>query len=404
MGSHKSNVTITESTLYTDHHDPMLDLLLVVVVLLGYQFGSKSLNDSPLFVQASVIVSLSLLTASVADALPIRLISDLSTVYNGLLWLICLMIAWLPVSMLQSMCTSTKNDRYVLPTARGQVHKRKVSAWQKYSSLLVSLVLSFIVYLLDLRSFLVTISLQAGLYLAATLNGVGSVVFPLQSVRGCLLRPVSMDSLQMVHRERQQLMQARADPALLQELDAEMAEMQRAMQLAAHAQTTRGKIESVLGVVFSIVLVVRLVLAVRSVGMDRPPEDPVTTILLHLLGADHERYNAISQATSLVLSIVLGASQMRNFVRIVGHVQKRLQSTVFEHVWSTALLCYTLAGCILTKQLLPASYSSSLSNVVETDVSFPQTWFVGTALVSTAVMMVTVGIQRSNTVRYQRTR
>jgi len=112
-------------------------------------------------------------------------------------------------------------------------------------------------------------------------------------------------------------------------------EMKQSQHLALRARTTIGRIRVVFGIIFSIVLVVRVVLASKSLSLLfqdqqetlQSPRDPVTSILLWLIGnniVSEDQYNDLAQGTSLVLAGMLSTSQVRSFLRVINALGRKL--------------------------------------------------------------------------------
>ena len=165
-------------------------------------------------------------------------------------------------------------------------------------------------------------------------------------------------------------------------------EMKHAQQLALKARTTLGRILWVLGIVFSIILVVRVVLAALSIlrvsnkSISPRRDDPITMIVLWLTGhhiVSDEQYNIYLQGTSLILAGLLTISQVRNFFRVVGALGRKLsQMTGFtfdtksdKMMGEVSLLmssfvmgCYFLSCVVVIKITLPLEYRSSFSAAV----------------------------------------
>jgi hypothetical protein len=137
---------------------------------------------------------------------------------------------------------------------------------------------------------------------------------------------------------------------LVGDMEDDVREMRSSSLLALEARTAVGRIRGLLGVVFSIVLVVRVLFAastflsgpvvdhIRRDGGDPSSSsssssrrDPLTSILLLLAGRNYivgaEQYERFSQMTSLVLAGALTASQVSSFFRVVGALGRRFRGT-----------------------------------------------------------------------------
>lgn len=275
--------------------------------------------------------------------------------------------------------------------------------------------------------------------------------------------------------QRKQQLQVEIDfvEALIDEMAQDVEEMRYSQQVSARARTTEGRIRSWIGVVFSVVLLVRLSSAVSSVWHQyhfgfvehRSGADPITRILLWLLGhrfVSQGDLHTLSQFISLLLTAFLSFSQLRNFLRTatklhrrVGNLYRRCyckpkciatrsplsssdstpnsspskqqqQSTVFEmtsiaseylfsHLVAALMCCYCLACVVLTKMMLPFEYRTGFSaalGVVEQhgtgEIFSIRTYAVNflfsmTALLSAVVLVVLLGIMRTNARRYEST-
>ena len=165
-------------------------------------------------------------------------------------------------------------------------------------------------------------------------------------------------------------------------------EMKHAQKLALKARTTLGRILWVFGIVFSIILVVRVILAASSIlrvpneSISPRRRDPITMIILWLTGhhiVSDEQYNIYLQGTSLILAGLLTISQVRNFFRVIGALGRKLsQMTGFAVdtksdrimgelsllMSSFVMGCYFLSCVVVMKVTLPLEYRSSFSAAV----------------------------------------
>lgn len=226
----------------------------------------------------------------------------------------------------------------------------------------------------------------------------------------------------------------------------DISEMKQSQQLALRARTASGRVRGIVGVVFSVVLVVRVVLAANSflslfegggktVGSSNS-RDPLTSISLWLLGRNiivktPEQYDLFRQGTSLVLAGALSISQVRAFLRVVGALGRRLSRTCrvssghrscmplksLPGLWeggdnTVALLlssfvmgCYFLACVTVVKMTLPTEYRSAFSTAVGLTFNFNTQLlnmvFFGSSCVSALTLASLFGIQRNNSERYQ---
>eukprot|EP00581_Thalassiosira_minuscula_P014493 CAMPEP_0183734052 /NCGR_PEP_ID=MMETSP0737-20130205/42760_1 /TAXON_ID=385413 /ORGANISM="Thalassiosira miniscula, Strain CCMP1093" /LENGTH=707 /DNA_ID=CAMNT_0025967445 /DNA_START=139 /DNA_END=2258 /DNA_ORIENTATION=- len=240
------------------------------------------------------------------------------------------------------------------------------------------------------------------------------------------------------------------------DMNDDIEEMKQSQQLALAARTTPGRVKGVLGVVFSVVLVVRVILAANAFlslwntsTTKSNSSDPLTTISLWLVGRNivktQEQYDLFRQGTSLILAGFLSASQVRAFFRVVSALGRRLsravgvsfgrmapcipsslppssstpskstvagKSTRTGHGNAIALLlssfimgCYFLACVTVVKMTLPVEYRSSFSTAVGLNFSFNTRLlnmiFFASACISASVLASLFGIQRNNSERYQ---
>jgi hypothetical protein len=366
-----------------------------------------------------------------------------------------------------------------------------------------SLVIPTTAFDAPILSIVVSWLCAVGLVLSSTLNGFGSVSLPYSCLAGLFLQPLAPQVVTRAELEykrtrqaldtklmelhggdstasldippsaggrrrsthnkftfadfnsdesskRKQVLQTEIDflDTLLGELKEDIVEMKYAQIQAAKARTTVGKIRSYIGFVFSIMLLIRLYMASRSIlqeSMGPRPErgDPITTALLWLTtSADHDSlvsnhdYNTLSQAISLLLTAVLSASQINTFLRTVAAVNRRIllmyrkcycapstrnQSAAvgndehwdgnssYHQIHSRVLAaltgCYFLSCVVLTKMNVPLQYRSSFSAALggmEYSIRTPVVNFVFciSAGVSAMVLGLLFGIQRQNTKRH----
>jgi The Golgi pH Regulator (GPHR) Family N-terminal len=129
---------------------------------------------------------------------------------------------------------------------------------------------------------------------------------------------------------------------LLEEMSENVEEMRYAQSISSDARTTMGKFRLYLGIVFSIILLLRLASALSNVGIKyvtgrssyalheanvETNIDPVTRIILLLSGQQvvtMETLRTLSQCISLSLTAILSASQIRTFARTYTTVQRRM--------------------------------------------------------------------------------
>jgi hypothetical protein len=335
-----------------------------------------------------------------------------------------------------------------------------------------------------------------GILLSALLNGFGSVSMPHACLAGLYLEPVHPDAIATAEIELQKtktsledcitqmdtagihvqsgqgtgtwmrsaprspsfteiggnLTKRRKDlqseveflKTLVSEMTEDLAEMRYSQAMASSARTTVGRMRSWVGVVFSIVLLLRLFSVAISIWTlpgtsssieSRPARgDLVTTALLWLMGKNlvtPQDYNAFSQVISLVLTAFLSFSQVRTFLRMATAVNQRLDHlfqtcqcksgnklnrkpeeqlpftrTLHAYVLGSLMGCYFLACLVLTKMMLPVEYRSEFSaalggkGVFQIRTYTVNAAFALSAIVSTVTLGMLLGIQRQNTHRY----
>lgn len=227
-------------------------------------------------------------------------------------------------------------------------------------------------------------------------------------------------------------------------------EIKYSQSMAAAARSRTGRIKSWVGMVFSIILLVRLLNAGFSIWRSSTSwnadntthkmsrNDVVTTALLWLTGRDYlsqKRYMMLSQMVSLGLTAILSFSQVRMFLRTVTVVNRRL-SSFWKKCWCGAagiagtgnlgssgggsvsfhsqviagfLGCYSLACIVLIKMMLPTEFSDSFSAALgESDIfiihaGMVNLVFFSSAIISTTILGMLLGIQRQNNLRHAAT-
>ncbi|KAL7533991.1 hypothetical protein ACHAWF_004687 [Thalassiosira exigua] len=338
--------------------------------------------------------------------------------------------------------------------------------------------------------FMVSVLSAFGMMVASLLNGFGCASMPHSHLAGAFLEPVPPSVVakaeedlryatgqleekcwmlsDVVHHARRDSLpshtpckskissdntrakQLREEVTYLQTLVGDMKddvnEMKHSNRSALAARTTLGHFRWIVGVVFSVVLVVRVILAASSflpalrkdgAGGDSPSRsdasDPLTSVLLWLLGrgaVSAERYDLLRQGTSLVLAGGLGASQARAFLRVTGALGRRLGRTctcmppgmpggrdandsrerprrndVALILSSFAMGCYFLASVTVVKMTLPAEYRTAFSEASGVGFSFNtkvlNMMFSGSACVSAMALASLLGIQRGSSKRHQ---
>ncbi|GAX24197.1 hypothetical protein FisN_4Lh287 [Fistulifera solaris] len=335
-----------------------------------------------------------------------------------------------------------------------------------------------------------------GILLSAVLNGFGSVSLPFQHLSGMFLEAVpdhvvvaaeqeleqaaaalqqrqeefksttgralpvrsnsstNMDSFITMGNDittRKHQLQSEIDflQGLVGELVEDVTEMRLAKVEAARARTRAGKIRSVMGITFSIVLLVRLAVAFWNLSLtglqDEPRatrSDPVTLALAWMLGhqwVTTAHYNSLSQFLSLILTAILTISQMNTFIRTVAVLNRRFfvpwfrrcicfeahgsssqhpyrsgtlptpysaSSSLLTIMVTLLMTCYCLACVVLTKNMVPPPYRQSFSQALGAAAEvrpYPvHLTFAVSACISLGILTILLGIQRQNTQRYNK--
>jgi hypothetical protein len=225
---------------------------------------------------------------------------------------------------------------------------------------------------------------------------------------------------------------------LVADLTDDIHEMKQSHQLALQARTSIGRIRVVFGVIFSIVLVVRVLLASKSFSLlfqdnqkaMQSPRDPVTSAILWLTGKNivsEDQYDDLAQGTSLVLAGVLSTSQVSAFLRVVSALGRKMNRILGSTCGMTttrgkadhlsAIKCaanivasfvmgsYFLSCVVVVKMNLPVEYRASFSSAVGFNFDFNTTAlnlvFFTAAVASALILGLLFGIQRSHSARNQ---
>ena len=334
---------------------------------------------------------------------------------------------------------------------------------------------------------------SVGLLISSLLNGFGSVSMPHSCLTGLYLKPVQPEVIKKLKDERVRVNESleakrinlremtyaissqqpgfprkfsdigeelshkkallKTEIDFLEDLSREMGddveELRQSQMMAAAARTTVGKVKSYIGVVFSIILLVRLFSAGRIIlrsyttNVDQhkvAQGDIVTTILLWMTGhnlVSPERYAMFSQIVSMALSVLLSFSQVRTFLRTVDAINRRLNHFYenflcsgkskgktsaqarqgfslyggFTGYMAAFIGCsYSLSCIVLIKMMLPEEFCEGFStalgglDVFSIHTSFVNTAFVGSSAVSAATLGMLFGIQRQNNFRHATSR
>ncbi|KAL3787536.1 hypothetical protein HJC23_013745 [Cyclotella cryptica] len=307
-------------------------------------------------------------------------------------------------------------------------------------------------------------SCALGMIIASVINGFGCASMPHAHLVGKYLKPTSSAVLAKVEEdyfyavkvleektvvlsglmrmsmngtvESNQVRQLRQEINFMENLVGDMSddieEMKHSQELALKARTKFGRISWILGMVFSIILVIRVALAASSIlvtprvsdssSMPRQHRDPITTILMWLTGhhvVSDEQYELYLQGTSLMLAAFLTLSQVRAFFRCMSALGRKL-SLLFcismdenqKSIGDISLLlssfvmgCYFLSCVVVIKMSLPIECRSSFSTAVgKLDFRFNSallnTVFCTSTCTSALVLGFLFGIKRNNSERY----
>jgi hypothetical protein len=241
---------------------------------------------------------------------------------------------------------------------------------------------------------------------------------------------------------------------LCKDMRADLDEMRHSQAMAAVARTKMGRIQSWLGVVFSFILLIRLMSAGVNIWhtdvplgprlLKAPRGDFITTALLWLTGhhfVSQEDFTTVSQVVSLSLTAFLGFSQVRTFLRTLAAVNRRLDrfykkcfcaksqitpraedslssmseepsfalgksgGGMYYHVIASLTGCYFLSCIVITKMMLPEKYSSGFSSALggmdlfTVNQRVVNIAYAFSAAVTAAILGMLFGIQRQNTLR-----
>lgn len=237
---------------------------------------------------------------------------------------------------------------------------------------------------------------------------------------------------------------------LIRETTLDIEELKYSQLTAAAARTSMGRTKSYVGLLFSMILLVRLANAgysiFRSYGTllntnyashhhhhKKSRSDVITSVLLWMTGHNYfsnNQYNTLSQMVSLVLSAVLSFTQVRTFLRTATIVHRRLSGfckmvisdgdhsldffqkeslgqtpstvSILGPIISSFLGCYSLACIVLIKMMLPERYSVAFSVALDESGMFTihssivNTVFFSSAVLSACIFGMLLGIQRQN--------
>uniref|UniRef100_A0A7S4J3A5 Uncharacterized protein n=1 Tax=Odontella aurita TaxID=265563 RepID=A0A7S4J3A5_9STRA len=240
--------------------------------------------------------------------------------------------------------------------------------------------------------------------------------------------------------------------SLSEELADDIENMKDLSKQSAMARTPLGRVRGWVGAVFSIILLVRVALAVigltrASFSTDEPDtpdaivapdispsrKDPITMVLLWLVGRDMlnqgGNFDAAAQCASLILTAVLSVTQVRTFLRVAGALSRRIRCWFFcgyggkegqikksssswrgpakdagTYLAVSVLGCYFQACIVLMKRNLPVEHRSAFSaalggdssDQIAFDMRVTNGAFAASALVSCFALGALFGIRRRN--------
>ena len=233
---------------------------------------------------------------------------------------------------------------------------------------------------------------------------------------------------------------------LYKEVGEDIKELRHTQTQAAAARTMMGRLRSYVGLVFSLILLVRLISAGwtiwRSYTIDTnlhrvAQGDIVTKVLLWLTGhhlVSQEDYVYLSQIVSLVMTFILSFSQVRTFLRAAAAVNRKFMrfsqkcnctsppdlreetnkftnsnhssEGVLTQMIAMLTGCYCLSCIVVLKMMLPeqlcVSFATALGgmDVFTIHTSFVNGAFACSAAISVAMLAALFGIQRQNNFRH----
>jgi hypothetical protein len=247
---------------------------------------------------------------------------------------------------------------------------------------------------------------------------------------------------------RRQILQTEIDflDNLCKDMQDDIDELRYSQYIAAAARTNMGKVRSYVGLMFSVILLVRLGSAAVSIWVGSRTHssrkkgahgDIVTTSLLWLTGHDfvsHKDFIMLSQMISLVLTAVLALTQARTFFRAMATVHRRVSrfynqcycggvrkpvlrneerpgmdsmaSGLVSLVLAGTTGCYFLSCIILIKMMLPKESCLDFAHAMGGRDVFTihgpvvNAVFACSAGVSLFILTMLFGIQRRNNLRH----
>lgn len=194
--------------------------------------------------------------------------------------------------------------------------------------------------------------------------------------------------------------------------------------------TKRGFVRRISGLVFSLVLLVRLAAALMNVCFpsgDNVPSLPVVSLVLlaSTTGGDgqNHRTDQLAQVVSVFLTAILSITQLRTFVAAASALQRRVRknccgcphqptaasatSSVLmlwtQHAVGWLLCCYSLACVVLTKQMMGSEIDDTSEHLYlkfHIDHYTVDLTYGVSAILSASVLAIVLGILRANSQRY----
>ena len=218
---------------------------------------------------------------------------------------------------------------------------------------------------------------------------------------------------------------------LIEELEDDIESMKELQTSAAASRTVFGRFKGWIGIIFSMILLIRVSLALMALMCSgRGPisserADPITMILLWLVRqhlVTQEDYNSLSQCISLILTAFLGLSQVNTFLRAISamrrrifwllktHIYQKVDNTMtrkhvehkaVEYLTASMIGCYFTACAVLMKRNLPLEYRLAFVTALgESNFRFNlkviNATFAVSALGSLFCLLSLFGIRRQN--------
>jgi hypothetical protein len=326
----------------------------------------------------------------------------------------------------------------------------------------------------------VSLMVASGIVISSVLNGFGSVSMPYTCLSGLFLTPIGTEAVAYAEKECENAticlndLRVRIDSVrlevhkmgdspmrrkgfadigdevnnrrkmlaneaafmeqLVEEMKEDLKELRHSQYIAVTSRSPIGVLRSWLGVVFSLILVMRLISATMQIlpqfgrdVNDRPRVDIITKMLLLTQLSSHDA-DLVSQFVSLLLTAFLSVSQVRYFLRTASTVNSWLRGLfqrlcchndekhiisyhfhdVVSPVFAGCMGCYFLAAIVLTKLMLPVQYRAGFSaalgesqDAIRIRMDTLNTIFVLSAMVSVIILGMRLGIQKRNNERHQ---